>query len=260
MNPWVARSIELANEHDYLDRLSEVYPVSRNPPRQIDQAMWNRVVDAVTADNDNKLLNALLDLDLFPIKHPFVAYMKRDRGSVTRNPIIVQQIASELREYGTEQLWRMCSAPKETNRQIGPMFGRWVESTALRGALRCKSIDEFRNGHGNRYLIGSDALKKECVRQEFGHSLKKGPDLLAIWNRRYVIGEAKLITDFGGHQQTQFNDALDLLGVGIDAVRVAILDGIIYIRNGNAQMQTMVRETELHIMSALLLREFLDAI
>ena len=237
-----------------------MYPASQNLPRQIDQAMWNRVADAARADNDSELLNALLDPDLFPIRHPFVAYMRKDGGSVRRNPRTVQQIASELRGYDMEQLWRMCSAPKETNRQIGPMFGRWVGSAALRGALRCESIEEFRRGHGNRYLIGSDALKKECVRQELGYSLAKGPDLLAIWNRKYVMGEAELMTDFGGHQQTQFNDALDLLGAGIDAVRVAILDGIICIRDGNTRMQATVRETGQNMMGALLLGEFLDAI
>lgn len=99
-----------------------MHPVSQNLPKQIDQAMGNRVVDAVKADNDNELLNALLDLDLLPIKQPFVTYMKKDRGSVRCNLGTVQQIASELRGYDMEQLWRMCSAPKETNRQLGPML------------------------------------------------------------------------------------------------------------------------------------------
>ncbi len=79
-------------------------------------------------------------------------------------------------------------------------------------------------------------------------------------NDRIVIGEAKLITDFGGHQQTQFNDAIRLLQTGIDMIRVAILDGVIYIDNGNSKMQTSVRETEAHILSALLLKEFLKSV
>ena len=69
-----------------------------------------------------------------------------------------------------------------------------------------------------------------------------------------------MITDLGGHQQTQFNDALNLLGAGIDAIRIAILDGIIYIRNGNSKMQATVRNTEQNILSALLLKDFLDAL
>lgn len=133
MNDWTARSIELANEHDYLDRLHEVYPVTPNPPRRIDPVRWERVTDALDTSNDNRLLGTLLDFDLFPIKHPFIAYMKKDRESVRRNPATVKRIASELRAYGHNQLQKMCSAPKETNRQIGPMFGRWAENIALGG-------------------------------------------------------------------------------------------------------------------------------
>lgn len=133
MNEWVARSIELANERDYLDRLHEVYPVTPNPPRSIDPVRWEQVTNALDTSNDNTLLGALLDFDLFPIKHPFIAYMKKDRASVRRNPETVKRIASELRSHNHTQLRRMCSAPKETNRQIGPMFSRWVESIALKG-------------------------------------------------------------------------------------------------------------------------------
>lgn len=128
------------------------------------------------------------------------------------------------------------------------------------GGAPCSTIDDFRSGRGNRYLVGSDALKKECVEIELNHRLKKGPDVLAVWNGKYVLAEAKLITDFGGHQQTQFNDALDLLKVGVDAIRVAILDGVIYIKNGNTRMQKTIRESNQRIMSALLFRGFLDSI
>lgn len=128
------------------------------------------------------------------------------------------------------------------------------------GARSCTTIDEFRNGHGNRFLVGDDALKKHCIETKFDIQMDKGPDFLAVWNGRYVIGEAKLITDFGGHQQTQFNDAMDLVRRGLDAVLVAILDGVLYIEGGSNKMQTAIRTTNHNIMSALVFREFLDSI
>lgn len=133
MNRWTARSIELANKRDYLDRLHEVYPMIQNQPRSIDPATWEKAARALDTGNDSTLLVALLDMKLFPIKHPFVAYMKKDRESIRRNPVTVRRIAAELRGYGKEQIRRMCSAPKEKNRQIGPMFRTWLERTALGG-------------------------------------------------------------------------------------------------------------------------------
>lgn len=32
-----------------------------------------------------------------------------------------------------------------------------------------------------------------------------------INNGKYVIGEAKFLTDFGGHQNAQFNDAISMI-------------------------------------------------
>ena len=231
-----------------------------NVSRTLDDEAWSRVEAAFESNDDFVLIDSLLNLELFPIKHPFIAYLRKDRTALRRNPETVQRIATTLRGYGLDEVKRLCSIPKESNRQIGPMFRSWMESHALAGAVACSTIDEFRSGRGNRYLAGSDELKKECVLQEFGHRLVKGPDILLTWNGRYVIGEAKLITDFGGHQQTQFDDAMTLLRVGLDAIRIAILDGVIYIREGNSKMQNTIRRSNNHIMSALLLREFLDSL
>ena len=250
----------MANNDEYLDKLHAIYPIMPNIQRSLDYRTWSRVEKAFSSNDDRALIGALLDLKLFPIKHPFVAYMRRDRTSIQRNPQTVKRITSELRGHGLDALKGMCSAPKEQNRQIGPMFRQWVEKIALAGETAYSDIGSFVNGDGNRYLVGTDALKKECVETEFNHQLKKGPDVLAIWNRKYVLGEAKLITDLGGHQQTQFDDAMDLLKTGLDAVRVAILDGVIYISDGNSKMQKAVRESNHNIMSALLFREFLDSL
>ncbi len=54
--------------------------------------------------------------------------------------------------------------------------------------------------------------------------------MVARFNGKFVIGEAKFLTDFGGHQNAQFNDAIStVLAPDVRAVKVAILDGVIYI-------------------------------
>lgn len=74
-----------------------------------------------------------------------------------------------------------------------------------------------------------------------------------------MIGEAKFLTDFGGHQNAQFNDAISTVETeGVNAVKVAILDGVIYIKSKN-KMHKLITEDykEYNIMSALVLRDFL---
>jgi hypothetical protein len=79
------------------------------------------------------------------------------------------------------------------------------------------------------------------------------------FNEQYVIGEAKFLTDFGGHQNAQFVDAISTLTYkGVRAIKIAILDGVLYIK-GHNKMYTSIITTykKENIMSALVLREFL---
>ena len=56
---------------------------------------------------------------------------------------------------------------------------------------------------------------------------------MACFNGKYVIGEAKFLTDRGGHQNAQLNDALATISSDANAVKVAILDGVCYIEKKN---------------------------
>ena len=59
----------------------------------------------------------------------------------------------------------------------------------------------------------------------------KGLDFLARFNSTYILGEAKFLSDFGGHQTAQFNDAIATLEVKLKktahtVIKIAILDGV----------------------------------
>jgi len=87
----------------------------------------------------------------------------------------------------------------------------------------------------------------------------KGLDFVGRFNGKYVIGEAKFLTDFGGHQNAQFNDAIAVLNAKTSkAMTVAILDGVLYIKGKN-KMYTEITGglRNENIMSALVFREFL---
>lgn len=74
-----------------------------------------------------------------------------------------------------------------------------------------------------------------------------------------VIGEAKFLTDFGGHQNAQFNDAVAVIRAkDVKAVKIVVLDGVLYIRGKNKMFKNLTGALKNeNIMSALVLREFL---
>ena len=79
---------------------------------------------------------------------------------------------------------------------------------------------------------------------------------------RYVIGEAKFLTDFGGHQNAQFSDAISTIQTpNVKAIKIAILDGVLYIKGKNKMYKEITTTYKnYNIMSALVLREFLFSI
>ena len=84
---------------------------------------------------------------------------------------------------------------------------------------------------------------------------------MAKFSGKYVVGEAKFLTDFGGHQNAQFEDALTSLHsfkkTNLDVIPIAILDGVLYIKNHGKMHTNLTAHQKDNIMSALVLREFL---
>ena len=257
MNYWTKLSIEFANQRNYLDELFKVYPTIPDGIREIDDSLWTKVEESFSKRNNLKLLEALLKLDLFPIKDSYVAYLKRDSTSIKRNPNTVDRLCGRLYEMGLDKLYEKCSEPKETNRQIGPLFKRWINSGSL--GITPVSSDEFLSSSSNAILDASDAQLMDFAKQHLSYNHDKGLDFVARFNGEYIIGEAKFLTDFGGHQNAQFNDAITTVKTKVRAKTVAILDGVLYIESKN-KMHKNIANGELdnyNVMSALVLREFL---
>ncbi len=192
--------------------------------------------------------------------HPPCMLQTRDESAIDRNPATVARLCGRLYEMGLGQIYRQCSEPKETNRQIGPLFRRWLRKGCL--GVKPVPLAQFVNSNGNAVLDASEAELKVFATEHLGYTLDKGLDLVARFNGRYIIGEAKFLTDFGGHQNAQFNDAVALLTHrGLNAIPVAILDGVLYIK-GRSKMYRQITTTlsEHSIVSALVLREFLYSV
>lgn len=260
MNKWTQLSIDYANQRSYLDDLYQVYPTIPEGIRDIDNAAWKKVELAFEKKDNTALVRSLLKLDLFPIKDSYVAYLKRDPLSIERNPSTINRLCGRLYELGLSKIFERATEPKETNRQIGPMFRAWLRKKAL--GVDTMDVGEFGRTNKDAVLDAGDTAMMQYARANLGYRHNKGLDFIARFNGKYVIGEAKFLTDFGGHQNAQFSDAMSTIRAeGVNAIKVAILDGVIYIKSNNKMYRSICTEYAQHnIVSALVLREFLYSI
>lgn len=257
MNHFTELSIQYANQRSYLDDLFQVYPTIPEGIREIDEALFDRVVKSFERQDNVELLSTLLKFDLFPIKDSYIAYLKRDKESIKRNPKTVNRICGRLYEMGLEKIFEKCSEPKETNRQIGPTFKRWINSKSL--GVQPQRPSEFFSSGSDGVLDASDKEMMDIAKSKFGYNRNKGLDFIGRFNGNYVIGEAKFLSDFGGHQNAQFSDAISTIETAnVDAIKIAILDGVLYIKGQNKMYNDITTTYKnYNILSALLLREFL---
>lgn len=102
------------------------------------------------------------------------------------------------------------------------------------------------------------------AKNHLGYLREKGLDFIGKFNNTYVIGEAKFLTDFGGHQNAQYEDAMAILDTSLlktdkKVLKIAILDGVLYISSQNKMHSNLFSKDGI-IISAVLLREFLYSI
>ncbi|MBE7091347.1 MAG: restriction endonuclease [Clostridiales bacterium] len=262
MNIWTEMSIEFANQRNYLDELYKVYPISPNLCREISRESCQAIENYFLTRNNVELVKELLKLDLFPIKDSYVPYLRKDKTAIERNPNTVNRIAGNLYSMGLDVIFDRCSEPKETNRQMGPMFKNWLKSGVL-GCKICETEESFMQTTENAIFLASDAKMKEFAIKYLGYTrISKGLDLVAKFNNKYIIGETKFITDFGGHQNDQFDDAIATLvspikNCGKEVITIAIVDGVSYIKGKHKAYKYFLNNNEQVILSALVLREFL---
>ena len=260
MNYWTQQSIDFAQQRNYLDELFKVYPLSPNLRRELSQEQEDSLRSAYTARDNVRLIETLLNAELFPVKDSYVPFLRYDRTAIARNPQTVNRIAGTLYQMGIDAVIEKCTAPKETNRQMGPLFKRWIAGNII-GVPVVNDPEEFLRREDNCILNASDGIMQAFAAEYLGFRRNKGVDFLAKFSGKYIVGEAKFLTDFGGHQNAQFEDALTSLHsfrkTSIDVIPIAILDGILYIRNHGKMHTYLTAHQKDNIMSALVLREFL---
>lgn len=256
MNEWVEKSIKIANAPGYLDSLHKVYPVVQERERKLPEDVKKVLKKVYEKADDKTLIRVLLKLPKFPIKDPYVAFLRKRNFFIDYNPETVHRIAERIRAMGYDLMVESLEEPKEFNRQIGTLFKKWLPK------LRYPILPEYDFQICNEiaFLQGGDAQLKNYANAKVGCNLDKGPDFLAKVGEKYVLGEAKFLTDHGGHQNAQFEDALRLLqGEKGKVIRTAVLDGVVWIK-GKTKMYRTVSQLEKTALTALLLKQFLESL
>lgn len=282
MNSWTKESFKLHKSYGYLDKLYQIYPMLDNPKRELDKSIKNKIKKAYDSRDNNTLFNLLLPLKKFPLKDSYKAYFSRTpKGEqidiIKNNPDTISRICNRLYEMGWDELISGLEEPIETNRQIGPMFRNWI-----RNQYPCyDNFNKFKNSSeeisvlsvydGELVNFVENCLGVQLPKDTSGNA--KGLDLVVKINTNankptYVIGEAKFLTDEGGHQNAQLKDALHLITANdfnnnnIDVIRIAILDGVCWINSKDTKMQKEIRglkDNQIAI-SALLLDKFFSSL
>lgn len=282
MNTWTKKSFNLYNDDKYLDKLHDIYPMLDNETRDLNHQIIQELEKYFMNKDNKNLFKLLLKQEKFPVKDSYKAFfgrIKKDEldSIIDKNPETVNRICERIYKDSFEKMIEKISEPKETNRQIGPMFPNW-----LRKIYKSYSDPyQFLNANDDICILNaSDAALVDfatnhlkCILPIGTDSKEKGLDLVAKINTNsktfFVIGEAKFLTDFGGHQNAQLNDALALILFdnfkhknGINVIRLAILDGVCWINTSNDKMVNRLRnlpEDKIAI-SALLLDDFFKSL
>jgi len=256
MNKWVEKSIEIANSPSYLDKLHEVYPVTHANERGLSEEKLSALRTLYEGNESIELLRFLLNLPKFPLNDPYVAFLRKKKESIEENPETVKRIVRSIREMGFDNMVKALVEPKQFNRQMGSLFRKWMDSLNYPHV----SPEELQKHPIAILKIGDKGLL-EFVKAKFGLALDKAPDFLIKAGEKYVIGEAKFLTDYGGHQYAQLQDALRLLNQnrGDRVVPVAILDGVVWIKN-SSKMYRSITKIENPAFTALLLIEFISCL
>lgn len=257
MNKWIEKSIKLANSQGYLDKLFEVYPIETGKIRQMPKVIKERIKDAFRDRDELLLVKTLLELPKFPIDDPYIASLRKYPLLLDKNPKTVERIGKKLLSMKVGILLELAVQPKAPSRQLGYSFKRWLQTT---GYPFLEKKEFIRSKGSVSFLKGGDKKLKQFAESRFKIRIPtgKGPDFILKINDKFFIGESKFLTDYGGSQDNQFNNAIKMLKITKNnIIGIAVLDGIVWFKSGSHMHQT-VRKQKGVALSALLLNEFIE--
>ena len=219
------------------------------------ETIKNEVQRAFKNKNKIELIKELLKLPKFPIDDPYIASLKKHPFLLSKNPETIERISKKLFSLGIGTALELASKPKSPSRQLGHSFKRWLRTLDY----PFLEENEFKEYSDIAFLEGSDKkLKKFAVEELKIRNLRKGIDFVLKKKNKFVLGEAKFLTDYGDTQNNQFNDAIQVAKIKKDGIiGITVLDGIVWFES-NAYMYRTIKSLQGIALSALLLEKFIN--
>ena len=255
MFEYTKKSLKLASQSKYLDKLLSIYPVQKAQLRIIPMKTQILVRDAFNKKDKNKLIKAFLNTEKFPVNDPYIASFRHNDFLFKDNPLNINRIGSRLFFYEkSDDLIKMASEPKTPSRQFGNAFKKWLHTLGF--SFLKEAV--FINSTKGAFLSGNEKFLNDFVTKKLKVNPEKRPDFLFKKNKSYYLGEANFISDYGGSQDNQVDKALAIADISTKNVKgIAVLDGIIWF-SSNFKMHQKIKNSNNYILSALLLKEFLN--
>lgn len=254
MNKWVNKSINLANKKNYLDLLFEVYPVSEEQMRKLLRGSKREIIENYRKKDKINLIKGFFKLKKFPINDPYIASLRKYPFLITKNPKTIKRIGKKLFSIKLNDLLELVIQSKSPSRQFGQSFRNWLQK------IQYPFLEEreFLIYNKIAFLKGSDEkLKQFAVKKLNLKKLGRRPDFILKIKNKFIIGEAKFLSDYGGTQNNQFDGAIKITKINNDNIKgVAVLDGIVWFKS-NTYMYKKVKKIKGSALSALLLEEFI---
>ena len=207
----------------------------------------------------------MFKLEKFPIDDIYLGSLRIGGNEIIKkNKETVRRITDYVLSMKIEELIALLRQPVVANRRLGEAFHRYFVSMGypILAENEFKTLNVYRDStthkrHKVLMMKGSMGKFKEFANDNLDCGVDKQLDVLLKVNGSYVIGEAKFVTNFGGHQNEEVKEALDFVNSSRgSATRIAILDGAIWYNTGN-RMSQRVQNTENIVMSVLLFPDFI---
>jgi hypothetical protein len=256
----VKKSKKTGSTKEYCDALSDVYSTHQSlEKRDVDDKFFNEsiallkklgdssgVSRAVILTKLTKLYQDNVEHWPFPIGNLFgLQNLGYDYAPSTADRYFMKQVKIMRRDGEKafrQELMAEFAKPIKENRLWGTSFEDFIELLKIKGIRQVRTSEEFENSE-NAIFVGNDFARSDLFEKVYGVKTwtshfkkarsKKRFDLCFKVGNVLVVGEAKYVSNCGGEQNHNIDDALEFvapsykspLKPGTTIVPIAIIDG-----------------------------------
>jgi len=265
VNPWVEKSIRLAESEGYLDKLAEIYPAQLPPRRPLNQWQREEIKRLHEARDWHSLLKFLFKLidegHPFPFEHPYASIFYQHPNLISKNPRTAALLGKILLSKEPGEIISGVERPPDLNRMYGPSFRRWLKKVLPQRGYKLLKEKAFRIHKGPALLDGADKTIRRYVKTVLGFD-PGGRDFLIKIGDVHIVGEARFLTRGGGSQNRDIREALSFVKKFKSKrkfIPVAVLDGVVWFDKSYIEQLKELEEDE-PAFTALLLEDFLESL